>query len=75
MTLCVACGGEVPFVEFGGGIVVSMDGDFVCDERCKRLYNSQLNYLCKNILPSEEKTADYLLGRIDLPGEIRRKPE
>jgi hypothetical protein len=30
-------------VEFGGAVVVNVDGDFSCSETCKREYKSKMN--------------------------------
>ena len=37
MSKCIACGKEIPD---GYGIVLSCDGDFVCDEECEQMAGS-----------------------------------
>jgi len=69
---CIACGKEIPYAEFGDGIVISIDGDFVCDEKCKALWKRQTSWVYENVLQSPKDTEDYLLGRFDMPSELRR---
>ncbi len=41
------------------------DGDFVCNERCKREYEEQKAHFFNDICHSEEKTEQWLMGEID----------
>jgi hypothetical protein len=68
MRKCVACQKEIR----SGGLVISMDGDFVCDQKCKKLFNDQLSYLCEEVFVNEEKTTDFVLGKTDYPSHLRR---
>jgi len=63
---CVACQKEIPY----GGIAISFDGDFVCNQDCKRLYRKQMDYLCSQILPDEGLTEQYIMGKIDIPEDL-----
>ncbi len=45
-------------------ICVSCDGDFVCNERCKRQYEQQRDRFFNVICQSEELTEEWLNGRI-----------
>jgi hypothetical protein len=40
---CAACGKEI----LGDGVVISCDGDFVCDSRCRHEFDQQIACLIK----------------------------
>ena len=43
------------------GILISQDGDFVCDEKCKEKYEKERDYFFNNIVHSEKETKNWLL--------------
>ena len=45
-------------------IVVSIDGDFVCNQKCKEEYEKQRDYFFNVIIHSEKLTKKYLLGEL-----------
>jgi len=52
---------EDPF-DKPNAIVVSIDGDFACDEKCKAEYEKQKKHFFDVTCHSEELTRKYLLG-------------
>ena len=42
---------------------VSIDGDFVCNAKCKADYDKQKDYFFNVTVHSEELTKNYLLGK------------
>jgi len=46
-------------------ICVSIDGDFVCDEHCKREFEKQRDHFFGVICQSEETTQQWLMGEIE----------
>ena len=45
-----------------GSIVVTIDGDFACNQRCEAAYKQQRDHFFNNIVHSEEATTRWLLG-------------
>lgn len=39
---CSACWKEID----GNGVLISCDGDFVCDEKCKKLFYEKMDMVC-----------------------------
>lgn len=64
---CIACGKEL----LSGGMIASIDGDSVCDQKCKDLLKRQMDYLCTEVFPDEGRTADFILGKEDYPRGLR----
>jgi hypothetical protein len=44
-------------------IVVSIDGDSVCDEQCRKEYEKQKEYFLNVTVQSEKLTTEYLTGK------------
>lgn len=44
-------------------ILVSQDGDFVCNEHCKKEYEEQRDHFFNEICHSEEATEKWLMGK------------
>ena len=49
---------------YNNGILVSADGDFVCNEKCQKDYECEKAKFFNEIVYSEEKTKQWLLGKI-----------
>ena len=43
-------------------IVVSIDGDFVCDSHCKKLYETEKKKFYEEVLPNDAKFNNWLVG-------------
>ena len=43
-------------------ILINQDGDFVCDEKCKKNYEKERDYFFNSIVHSEKETKNWLLG-------------
>jgi len=67
---CVACGKKIMSEFSSSGIAISFDGDFVCDQKCKDLFNRQLGYLCSEIFPSVDRTTNFVFGLEDYPVDL-----
>jgi len=59
MLKCFHCQNKIK----GNGILISADGDFVCDEKCKKGYEREKEHFLNYIVHSEEKTEKWLLGK------------
>jgi len=57
---CFHCSKPLP--EYGA-ILISQDGDFVCNERCKRGYETEKQHFFDNIVGDAQKTKDWLMGK------------
>ena len=57
------CGKET--IDSPDRIYVTVDADCVCNVICKKEWGKQVGYFFKYIVHSEEKTKQYLLGKID----------
>lgn len=44
-------------------ILISCEGDFVCNEHCKQEYEKQKNHFFNDVVHSEELTKNWLLGK------------
>lgn len=58
---CFHCDKEVP--EYGG-IVLNLDGDFVCSKTCEQNYQLEKDRFFNEVVRSESKTTAWLLGDI-----------
>lgn len=45
MIKCSYCGKDVER-KLGGGKVISIDGDLVCDDKCHKKFRDQMNQIC-----------------------------
>lgn len=48
-----------------------LDGDVVCDAKCKQKMRDQLTYLCAHIFPDGQATEDFILGKTDFPEGLK----
>lgn len=64
---CCACGKKVK----GLGLMYGLDGDVVCDAKCKQKMRDQLTYLCAHIFPDGQATEDFILGKTDFPEGLK----
>ena len=46
----------------GDGILISPDGDFVCNEKCKRGYEKERDYFFDVLIHNDNKMEAWLLG-------------
>lgn len=53
---CIECGKEIQ----GPGVLVSSDGDFVCDYLCKRKYEKNSDSFLNDIILDDEKYKKWL---------------
>ncbi len=58
---CFQCGNEIK----GNGILLNVDGDFVCDVTCKKAYEKKRDHFFNDIMHSSKKTEAWLRGEID----------
>lgn len=59
MLKCANCGEH--FESKGKwGILISPDGDFVCDEKCKKEYEKEIIHFSTVILPDDKKFEAWL---------------
>ena len=55
---CFQCGKEI----VGSGVLISADGDFVCDKICEHNYIKEKEVFFTEIVNSETKTKEWLEG-------------
>tara|TARA_Y100000310_G_C20514350_1_gene730438 strand:- start:144 stop:338 length:195 start_codon:yes stop_codon:yes gene_type:complete len=58
---CFKCKKEIIY-EYKA-ILISCDGDFVCDENCKKNYIIERDRFFNDIIVSEDKCKEWLLGK------------
>lgn len=58
--ICAQC--NEPIIDESKMIMVTADGDFVCDDDCRRAWEKAKEHLFNDILPSESATESWLLG-------------
>jgi hypothetical protein len=46
----------------GSGILISIDGDFVCDEQCKKAYEAQRDDFLNRIVHNKDLCRRWLYG-------------
>lgn len=56
---CSVCRDEVP--EYGG-ILLTIDGDFACSEKCEIKYKKDKEHFFNVIVHDEEKCKNWLMG-------------
>ncbi len=56
---CFQCQKEIS----GSGVLISADGDFVCDKICEHDYIKEKEIFFNEIVHSESKTKAWLLGK------------
>jgi hypothetical protein len=52
---------------YHGGIMISIDGDFVCSERCKREWQTERDWMLNTVVPDEKRCEAYMLGTLNYP--------
>jgi hypothetical protein len=57
---CIACGNEIK--DELKAILMSSDGDFVCDEKCKKKWEDEIEEFHKTIGNDPERFERWLLG-------------
>ena len=60
---CCACDKEI-ILEYKA-ILLSCDGDFVCDENCKKKWYKDMNRFYAEIAPDPKKFEQWMLGEIE----------
>lgn len=56
---CVQCYNEM----YIDGILINVDGDAVCSDECKTLYEADRDYFFEHIVDDEERCKKWLLSR------------
>ena len=59
---CCSCGKSISSTKFA--ICISVDGDFVCNSKCRDNYERQKNIFFNEILPDDEKYDKWLKGEL-----------
>lgn len=61
MIKCCYCGGDVE--KHINPILISPDGDFVCDETCKKNYENERDKFFNDIIHDDKKFENWLLSK------------
>ena len=72
MIKCFHCQGPVPEP---GGILLGADGDFVCSQACKDLYEKDKSHFFENVVHDAEATERWLNGGQTLAEKYNYNPE
>lgn len=62
MLRCSNCGGNADTLD---AVLLNIDGDFACSKKCAREYEAEKNRFFNCIATSEQRTEDWLRGKID----------
>lgn len=60
MLKCAYCGKDAE--RFGNALLINTDGDFVCNDECKRNYEIDRDKFFNEILPHDDKFEEWLNG-------------
>lgn len=55
---CFQCRKEIR----SGGIIISIDGDFVCDEECRAAHTKEMDHFFSDIVHDEKKVERWIQG-------------
>ena len=72
MIKCFQCRGPVPEP---GGILLGLDGDFVCSQACKDLYEQERDHFFEMVVHSPEATERWLNDGKTLAEKYNYDPE
>lgn len=56
---CFHCNKPLPEL---GSILISPDGDFVCNEKCKRGYEAEKKHFFDNVVNDDKKFEEWMYG-------------